>query len=248
MIKIIKQAIFAFCLLQPISAKASADYAKTGFVFSKDRKPTILVIYPMIIMNKQGKTGLDEPHLEWTQMAQTNLRNALSTAPVSKSVTFHFMNEAEANASPVYADLVSAYYRRTSEIILKIPQNSDPKTAKRCKCSYTMGKDFGQRLLAAHGIADYVLIISQIDTYASAGQIFGEIAGAAVGGVMTPQGSSSTMRRMRIHGGNAMLFNITDGDILWFHGDGAFGGDLRKPESAKVRVNQVMSRFPVSAK
>jgi hypothetical protein len=119
--------------------------------------------------------------------------------------------------------------------------------AKKCHCTYDFA-EFKDRVAAEYHPADFVLFINQLDTYATTGQILGEIAGATTMGLVTPKDMVAPMRPMRIHAGNAILFDLKTGEVVWMHGDGAFGGDLRVPERANVRVGQALSGFPALKK
>lgn len=223
------------------AADAAANYTKPGFAFPSDRKAIVLVAYPDVQMNRQGKGGEEIPSPEWTNQAQRNLQASMLSSKLPAIVELKFMTAEQAAASPAYSDLLAAYRQRTSEMIFKVPQGSpDVTKAKKCRCTYDFA-EVKDRVAAAFGPADFVLFINQIDTYASSGQILGEIAGAMAGEMVAPGGA---MRRTRYHAGNAILFDAKSGEVVWMHGDGAFGGDLRKPESAAVRVEQALSGFP----
>lgn len=226
------------------AAEAAADYAKLGFEFPRDRRATVLVGYPDIIMNRQGEDGQEIPSPEWTSLAQRNLQTSLENSGLPAIVDLRFMAADQAAASPLYRELLTAYHRRTGEMIFKVPQgSSDITKAKKCRCTYDFA-EIKDRIVAAFGPAEYVLLINQYDTYATTGQILGEIAGAGAVRMVTPQSTASPMRRTRIHAGNAILFDLNTGEVVWMHGDGAFGGDLRKPETATIRVRQVLTGFP----
>lgn len=232
--------LLAILALLPQPALAAADYLLPGFVMPADRKPVVLVVYPSILMSRQGVEGFDAA---WTTAAHANLRAALAASAVASVAELRFMDEQAALASEVYPDLLQMHYQRTGAIIFKVPQeSSDITKAKKCKCAYDFRPLHG-RVLTEQGPADYALMINQMDTYATTGQILGEIAGATADGIFQPSGIGP-MRRMRVHAGNAVLFDLKTGDVIWMHGDGAFGGDLRDPKGAQVRINQAISRFP----
>lgn len=228
----------------PMPAQAAAGYVQPGFAWPADPKATILVAYPDVKVHRQGKGGVEELDAEWTRLAQANLAAELQASGLPKVATLRFMSSEQASGSEDYAALLASYRQRIGEIIFKVPQGSpDVTKAKKCKCTYNLA-DVKDRVSQAFGPADFVLMINQYDTYASSGQIFGEILGATIGGATAPQGSAVPMRRMRPHFGNAILFDLRTGDVIWMHGDGAFGGDLRKPDTAKIRVRQALSKFP----
>jgi hypothetical protein len=231
-------------LSSPAMALAAANYAKPGFFWPEMPKPTILVAYPDVKIHRQGPGGVEILDADWTRQARDNLTLELQTSGIPAKANLQFMTEVGARSSPDYETLLATYHRRIGEIIFSVPQGTpDVTKAKRCKCTYDFS-DVKDRVTNAFGPADYVLIMNQYDTYATAGQILGEIAGATVVGAVTPQSSVAPMRRMRPHFGNAIMFDLRSGEVVWMHGDGAFGGDLRKPETARVRVRQALSGFP----
>lgn len=226
------------------AAEAAAHYAKPGFEFPRDRKATVLVAYPDVRLNRQGKDGQEIPSPEWISLAQRNLRTSLENSRLPAIVDLRFMTAEQAAASPLYPDLLAAYHRRTGEMIFKVPQGSQDVTkAKKCRCTYDFA-ELKDRVTAEFGPADFVLFVNQFDTYATTGQILGEIAGATAVGMVTPKGMVAPMRPTRVHAGNAILFDLKTGEVVWMHGDGAFGGDLRDPEPATVRMGQALSGFP----
>lgn len=226
-------------------ANAASDYLQPGFSLPRDARSSILVVYPAIIINKQAEKGAELPDVEWIAAAHTNFEATLKEASTLKPFNLRFMSFAEmTQRKSVYEETMAAFGKRTGEIIFKVPQGSgDVTKAKKCKCTYDLS-EVKDKVQAEFGPADYALIVYQYDTYASTGQILGELAGAVVQGLSTPQGSAMPMRRARMHAGNALLFDLHTGAIVWFHGDGAFGGDLREKTGAKVRLEQAMTGFP----
>lgn len=86
------------------------------------------------------------------------------------------------------------------------------------------------------------------DAYATSGQKLGSVLGATVAGMVSPPGSPAAMRALPPHYGNSMLVDLKDGSVVWFHGDGAFGGDPRTLAGAQKRMGQAMEHFPGTEK
>lgn len=226
------------------AADAAARYTKSGFQLPRDRKATVLVAYPYMQINRPGSDGQEVPSPEWNSLAQQSFQASMENSKLPLVVDLKFMTATQAATSSVYPELLAAYLSRTSEMIFQVPQGSpDVTKAKKCRCTYSFA-DLKDRVLAEFGPADLLLFVNQYDTYATAGQIFGEILGAAAVGAVTPKGTAPPMRRTRTHAGNAILFDLKTGEVIWMHGDSAFGGDLRQPGPAAVRVRQALSGFP----
>ena len=238
--------VMAYLAFVSTPAIAGANYLKPGFAMPADHKPVVLVLPPKIEINAQGKQGEEIPNPEWFKQAHENVRLAVMKSLPSRFVSFRFSENSEASITKANVDAFESYKWRTGEIIFKVPQGTMPvTTGKKGQYDYNIGAGVAASIRAAFPDADYGLIMNQHDTYATGGQILGEILGATIGGIAAPQGTSAPMRNMRPHYGNALLFDVNTGDVIWFHGDGAFGGDLRKPESAQVRIDQALTKFPL---
>lgn len=234
-------------LASSCSAFAAADHAKPGLVIAALPQPTILVVYPLVTLMRQKKDG-NVQDADWEAAARTNLNLALRARLEPAGYRLEFMDQPVEAKVQSYISAVTTFRQRENAMVFHISQDvidiADIPKAKKCKCSYNM-ETIAQAMKAEHQQADFALFIDQIDVYASTGQIIGEIAAATAIGITTPQGQTAPLRPTRIHAGNSLLLDLRSGEIVWFHGDGAFGGDLRDTVGAQIRVGQILTRFPV---
>lgn len=244
--------VAAFLILLPAGAYAAANYLKPGFALPTDRKAQVLVVYPDLFV---GSLNAKNEHLfneEWTAAAQRNVRAALTDGPVSKAVDLRFMSEDEAAASTILGEAREAFKWRSSDIIMQAPPGTFPlpdgqtRYKKNKNAGYAFEADLAARIRREHGEADLALFIFMHDAYATAGQKLSSILGAAAAGMVAPPGTQP-MRSQPSHHGNAMLIDLRDGAVIWFHGDGRFGGDPRDQAGAVERMRQTMDHFPGTA-
>jgi hypothetical protein len=230
-------------LLLPAIAFASANYLKPGFSLPADRRASPLVLYPDLFVGSLDSRGEQIANPDWTESAHANLRDTLSSGAIGRAVELRFMTRAEAEASPAVEQIWSAFRALTNDIILRVPQGTPiGQAARRGRYDYSIGPELAARIRAAHGEADFLLLILMHDGYATSGQVISSVASA----MLSPPWSPGRIRRLPPHYGNAMLVDLRDGAVVWFHGDGAFGGDLRNREGAARRLEQAMSNFPIA--
>jgi hypothetical protein len=237
-------ALALVLLAAPAVAIAAAKYQRPGFQLPADRKAEVLVAYPEHFIGSLDSRGEAVANPEWTAAAWANMREALLSGPVGKAVTLRFMPE-EGAASPVMVEAREAFKWRTTEVILGGPQGSKwGDKVKRGQYAYTIGTDIAARLRQEFGPADYALFFTMHDAYATPGKKIGDMLGAMAVGVVGGSGAAATARDLPPHFGNAMLVDLSDGSVVWFHGDGAFGGDPRDKAGAIKRIGQATTGFP----
>jgi hypothetical protein len=230
--------------VSPSGAFAAADdLRKPGVSLATDRRASVLVLYPELFV---GRLDSDEQQMAdpvWTESAHANLASALAAGPVGHAVDLRFMTQAAAESSPAVARGRAAFLTISSDIIFSVPQGTaGTATARRGHYDYTMGSEVVAQLKALHGEADYALFIQMHDGYATRGHFLTSTTRA----MLAPVGTPDSVRHLPPHHGNAMLIDLRDGAVVWFHGDGAFGGDLRNQEGAARRLSQAMSNFPIA--
>jgi hypothetical protein len=238
--------------LLPAGVYAAGNYLKPGFAFPTDRRARVLVLYPDLFVGALNADNEQVPNAEWTAAAQRNVRAALTNGSVGQVVDLRFMGEGEAAASGVLEDAREAFKWRGSDLVMQAPQGTFPlpegqtKYRKDKNARYAFAADLAARIRREHGDADFALFLSMHDAYATAGQKLSSILGATATGMVAPRGTM-VMRDQPPHHGNAMLVDLRDGAVIWFHGDGRLGGDPRDANGIVKRMQQAMDRFPGTA-
>lgn len=240
-------------MLVPVAAWAQgANYVRKGFAFPKEHRAKILVAYPDWFIGKLTSKGESAVIPEWLALTVANTNRALSNGPVGKVADLEFMTAIEAHELGDLKDVWASFRPRTGELVSKVAQGTEPGAAdskkpypkgKKGYYEYNIGLDSIEKIKALHPASDYLLLIGMHDAYATFGQKVGSIAAGTAEGFFQPLGSAPG-RAAPPHFGNSMLIDLKDGAVVWYHGDGAFGGDPRTPDGAVKRMGQAMERFP----
>jgi hypothetical protein len=216
----------------PPAAARQRSAQKTGFTLPPGSGRTILLIRPSIRVGARSTGGMFEPNGDWTDQARRNIETALAAqqqAPV-----------ADGDAARLVADYAALFAAVSQSVIRyqffagdRLPTKKLATQAGRF--DWTLGPGIA-RLPGARD-ADYALFLSTSDAYGSTGRKLLQIVAMLGPGIPLSAGE---------HAGYAGLVDLRTGDLLWLNADRAMGGDLRTPEGAATRVQQLLADFPGS--
>lgn len=236
---------------QPAGAKA---VSREDFSFPHRGAFNVVVFRPDVHVGSLKVGGLDEPNVEWTEAARSNIQASLEAAPEFRDAHITFLDEFDGDQAALLAE-----YRGMFELVSgamfthvvaggqELPTKQYTLKPKRGKSrdvpstmtriDWTLG-DGAARLKDITG-SDYAMFIFTHDSYGDSGRKTAQaigMLGCLVGAcVIVPAG---------IHIGYAGLVDLNTGNILWFNTDLAMGGDVREADGAQERVGQLLAGFP----
>lgn len=223
--------LFAATPSQVIAQEKSA--VREGFTLPTDRPARILVFQPDVQVGSQSTGGVEEPNAEWTETARRLLAESLAAAQAARGNEIVTLPELQAEDAALLADYRSMFRVVTGEVVQYrlFPGNRLP--TKRDQLDWTLGP--GVSRLAELGGADYGLFIYTHDAYGSTGRKVAQVFAAAFLGVGISSG---------VHIGYAGLVDLRTGELLWVNADLQMGGDVREPDGAARRIEQLLEDFP----
>lgn len=207
--------------------------AKTGFTL-KQGTARIVLMRPSIRVGSQSTGGLSEPNADWTAQAVEHINKALRDAQSSLGNEVIAHDEGMSSDSLItsqYSNLFGAVADSVIEYQF-FPGNRLP-TKKRSK-EFEWGVGPGLANLQSLQGADYALFINTHDDYGSAGRKMLQIVGMFAGVGVTSG----------VHIGHAGLIDLKTGELVWLNADRQMGGDVRTPDGAAKRVEQLLEGFP----
>ncbi|HEY0165018.1 MAG TPA: hypothetical protein VGB39_06560 [Sphingomicrobium sp.] len=222
----------AVSLAMPASAQEKTGI-KPGFVLQPGTV-RIVMMRPSIKVGAQSTGGMFEPNADWTTQARDNLGNALASAQSALGNAVVQFDETPAQNPMVvnqYRSLFSALAGSVIEYQF-FRGNRLPTKVRKGQFDWSIGGEIAQ--IPGLKDADYILFITTEDHYGSTGRKMLQIA-AALGGIGVTAG---------VHKGYAGLINAKTGELVWLNADAQMGGDVRTPEGAVKRVNQLLEGFP----
>lgn len=234
-----------------VPALAGAKYTAQGFAIDARQPPRVVVVRPKIFVGALDSQNREIEDPEWLAATHTNLQAALQRSPWAKGVQWHFDDWNAPTSAPLSDDLSKAARYINGDLIFKAPQGTMPVTPgedweKRLKAipkgyyDYAFPMSAVEELRAADPAAQYALLINMHDAYTTDGAKLARLL-QGMGNVAT---SGVNTMPLPPHHGFAMLIDLSNGRIVWFYNDGAFGGDLRKAGSADKRVAQMLTGWP----
>lgn len=206
---------------------------KPGFVLQPGTV-RIALMRPTVRVGEQSTGGLFEPNADWTRQSRDNLVRALRDAQKTLG------NEIVEQAEPIAGDdPVTTQYRNlfgtVADSVIQyqfFPGNRLPTKKRKDSFEWSLGPGVAQ--LPELAGMDYALFVNTEDQYGSGGrkalQIFAAMAGVGI--------------TSGVHKGHAGLIDLKTGALVWLNADLAMGGDVRTPEGAAKRVQQLLEGFP----
>jgi hypothetical protein len=236
-------AFAALMLIAPQIASAKA-VSKEGFEFPAQGDVKIVVFRPDVHVGSLKVGGVDEPNPDWTEAARKNIQTAMQNSAQAQGAKMTFLDDFEGSD----ADLVQDYrglFQAVSSAIFQhemFPGNRLPtkqlnrgqKGKKQYAFDWTLGPETARLKQVTGG--DYGLFFYTYDSYGDAGRKVAQVAMAVLFGAWVPAG---------VHIGYAGLVDLNTGEIVWFNTDLAMGGDIRDPDGAVKRVDQLLKDFPL---
>ena len=230
-------AVAAVLVVAGASAAQAQEKAghKEGFVLP-EKSAKILLIRPTIKVGAQSTGGMFEPNADWTAQAKDNLGVALAAAQSKLGNEIVVAPESVGAAAETMADYRALFSVLANSVITYqfFPGNRLPTKKRKGAFDWTMGP--GVAKIAENSGADYALFIYTNDQYGSTGRKMLQLF-AAMAYVSVKSGE---------HNGFAGLVDLHTGELVWLNADLAMGGDVRTPDGATKRAEQLLKGFPGS--
>ncbi|WP_415177946.1 hypothetical protein [Parasphingorhabdus sp.] len=241
--------VFALVLMAfNVPANAGAKYLKDGFSFSKEPKPSVLVVPKLFVGTLDGQNQEIE-NSEWLEKSHINLRQSLINNRVSERVQL-IMQDWNGPASQTLSEKFWLNVDHiATDILFKVPLGTFPiadytpkklNDIKKGYYSYKLSSEMLTEIKKNQGDADFALLVKMHDAYTNTDAKFRRFL-SGVGNVIS---DGVNTQALPPHNGKTILLDLSDGSIVWMYMDGAFGGDLRKEQYAPKRVKQMLTRFP----
>lgn len=216
----------------PIHAQTQVVTEKSavreGFVFPASGEVRVLLFRPDVKVGETTTAGLFQTRAEWHNSARSELIGALRAASERRGLklTLHDEeNAALAEHRALFRLVVSAAIRHKLF-------GRDPLPSKSGKFDWSLGA--GVARIAPQAEADYGLFLFSHDSFESAGRKAAQLVSTLMGGA----------NNTGAHFGYAALVDLDSGDILWLNVDLKASGDVRTPEGAASRIEQLLTGFP----
>jgi hypothetical protein len=213
----------------PVTEKS---VVRDGFEFPANGPVEILIFRPEIKVGEQTTAGLFQPNAEWHETARSALTEALLAAKKTRQFNAVLQNEPEPAVAAKYAEYRALFRVIVSTAIRHKLFGSDPLPSKADRFDWSLGNGIGQ--IAAGSRADYGLFLFSHDGFESSGRKAAQLVASLMGARDAP-GS---------HLGYAALVDLKSGDLLWLNVDLKATGDVRTPEGAASRIEQLLAGFP----
>lgn len=237
--------------------QAGAKYTEQGFAFETEQKPQVVVVRPNMFMGTLDSANRQIEDPEWLAAAHVNLQESLKRHPAAKTVQWRFADWNAPTSKPLSDAFWETFLCLHLDMVFKVPQGSFPPgsfplppgnvLAKRLKSlprryfPYRLPEAAQDEVRPTDPEAQFALLINMHDAYSTDGaklsRLLGGMANVIKDGVNTEP--------LPPHFGFSMLVDLSDGKVVGYFADGAFGGDLRKPASADKRVGQILTGWPV---
>ena len=230
----IRVLAMALVLLFAVPAAAQEKTgSKPGFTL-RPGTARIVLMRPAIRVGSQSTGGMFEPNADWTAQARENITSALNSIQASlgnQVIVYVEGASGEGALATQYGNLFGAVSESVIEYQFFVGNRLETKKRKN---SFEWSVGPGLASLSSLQGADYALFINTNDAYGSTGRKVLQVF-AALGGVAVTSG---------VHVGHAGLVDLKTGELVWLNADRQMGGDVRTPEGAMKRVNQLLEGFP----
>jgi len=192
---------------------------------------------PTIKVGAQSTGGMFEPNADWTAQGRENLGQAIAEAQrkLGNTVVVYEEPIGAASGATEYQALFTTVANSVMTYQL-FPGNRLPTKKRKGQFEWGLGPDVG-RIPGLQG-ADYALFVSTEDQFGSTGRKVAQVVAILAVGVAITSG---------VHSGYAGLVDLKTGELVWLNADPQMGGDVRTPEGAAKRAEQLFRGFPGSA-
>lgn len=227
-------AVVLSCLAAAQPAQAQEKRAvMPGFALAPG-SVKILLLRPRIKVGAQSTGGMAEPNADWTAQAKTNIGAALTTAQSQLGNQIVTADEPVGDDAQKLADYRALFAVLANSVMVYqfFPGNRLPTKKREGAFEWSLGPEVKDMPGAAG--ADYALFINTEDEYGSTGRKVAQLF-AAMAGVGITSG---------VHIGYAGLIDLKTGNLVWLNADMQMGGDVRQPDGATRRVQQLLEGFP----
>jgi hypothetical protein len=239
--------------------EAGAKYTAQGFAFDPREQPRVVVVRPKMFMGTLDSANRQIEDPEWLAAAYMNLQVALRRHAAAKSVQWRFSDWNDQASRPLSDAFWQAFHSLHLDIAFKVPQGTFPRGSY--PLSPSQGSELESRLKSlpkgyheyylpeealeearlADPEAQLALLVSMHDAYTTGGAKLGRL----LDGMSNVVRDGVNTAPLPPHFGFTMLVDLGDGKVVWYYGDGAFGGDLRKEVTADKRVKQMLTGWPM---
>jgi hypothetical protein len=244
-------ALAASLPVDPLAA--GAKYTAQGFALTEEAQPEVVVVRPDMFIGSLDSSNRQIPDPEWLAQAHANLQDALKQHPAAKTVQWRFADWSDPASQTLSEGFWRAFLDLNLDIVFKVPQGSFPmpmdanlgraiKKLPQGYHDYSLRPDALEEVRRVDQGARYALLIKMHDAYTTDGAKLTRLLDG-MGNVIR---DGTNIQAPPPHFGFSMLIDITDGKVVWFYNDGAFGGDLRKPATAGKRVGQMLTGWPMA--
>lgn len=232
-------SLLAFALAPSVAAQTppvtEKHVVREGFRFPADRAPRVLLFRPEIRVGEQTTAGLFQPNAEWNESARAALSDALQKAAVQRGIDLVIMAEPQAEQAALYSEYRALFRSVVSAAVRHKMFGQDPLPTKADRFDWSLGAGLAQ--FSPDARPEYGLFLFSHDGFESPGRKAAQLV-ASLMGAKDPPGS---------HLGYAALVDLATGDFLWLNVDLKATGDVRTPEGAVARMEQLLAGLPVRA-
>lgn len=228
-------ALVACAMLVGLASGARAQEKSAvmpGFVLPGAAK--ILLLRPKITVGAQSTSGMFEPNADWTAQARDNLGRSLAAAQASLGNTVVGAEDGVGKEASVLASYQALFAVVANSVIEYqfFKGNRLPTKKRKGQFAWTLGP--GVADLGRRSGCDYALFLVTNDQYGSVGRKVLQVF-AAMARVPVTSG---------VHRGYAGLVDLKTGALVWLNADEQMGGDVRSPDGATKRMQQLLKGLP----
>ncbi|MET3473187.1 hypothetical protein ABIC78_003736 [Novosphingobium sp. 1529] len=213
---------------------------QNGFSLPPNSGKKILIFQPAVRVGAQSTGGLFEPNADWSEKAHANILNALTEVQANFGNSVKIAPEVvgeDAQNVEEHLSLFSAIAQSAIEYQFFVGNRLPTKKRDNKDGNFEWSMGESVRNLPGAKNADYALFIYNRDEFGSTGRKLLQVAAILAVGVAIRSGE---------HQGYAGLVDLKTGDLVWLNADAQMGGDVRDPDGAHKRVQQLLEDFPGS--
>jgi len=216
----------------PVEAQEKSA-TKPGFLLNPG-SVRIVLMRPNVRVGSQSAGGVPTPNADWTAQARANLAAALKERQGALGNTVVEYDDGGADEGPIVNQYSSLFGAVADSVIEYQFFAGNRLPTKKRKGQFAWGLGSGLARLKSLGGADYALFIDTNDEFGSTGRKMLQVVGMFAGVGITSG----------VHVGHAGLVDLKSGELVWLNADRLMGGDVRTPEGARKRVEQLLEKFP----